>query len=232
MGKVGKRRARPTSTPGEKSARASSAPARKKAGAPEPPRGERAEGPGGLPSSYGEDALVVLPRDPHSLFVYWDHAEATLREAFRDLDDDGGGVELRVYARAGEGWEPVHRAELALESRGYYVHGLDAGRTYRAELRVVDRAGHERRFGPASTAVELPADGPSPTVDDLFVRLPWDQPLGPPVGPGWRRGELPPEARDELARLSSWGDGEAGHGALRPSSPGGPGGEGEGERQA
>ncbi|HYD42952.1 MAG TPA: DUF4912 domain-containing protein [Anaeromyxobacter sp.] len=187
------------------------------------------EEPDELPWSYGEDALVVLPRDPRTLFVYWDHADATLREGFRDLD--APRVELWLYARAGDGWELVRRLPLALESRGYYVHGVDAGRAYRAELRVVDRGGRERLLGPGSGDAEVPPAGPSPIVDDRFERLAWDQPLGPPLGPGHRGPDFPADAREELARLSGW-RGDAGEGAPRPWSPGGgpPWGPGEGDR--
>lgn len=202
------------------------------AGAPLPADpGERAAPPedGDLPWSYGEDALVVLPRDPRTLFVYWDHAEATLREGFRDLD--GPKVELWLYVRAGDDWELARRLPLALESRGYYVHEVDAGRAYRAELRVVDRAGRERLLGPGSGDAGVPPGGPSPLVDDRFVQLPWDQPLGPPLGPGRRGADFPAEAREALARLSGWETGAAG-GAPRPWSPDGspPWSPGEGER--
>jgi hypothetical protein len=174
--------------------------------------------PGELPSSYGEDTLVVLPRDPRTLFVYWDHAEATLREGFRDLE--APRVELWLYARAGDGWELLRRAPLALESRGFYVHGVDAGRAYRAELRVVDRAGRERLLGPGSGDAEVPPAGPSRIVDDRFVRLAWEQPLGPPLGPGHGGPVFPADARAALARRSEWNGGAAG-GATRPGSPGG-----------
>jgi hypothetical protein len=202
------------------------------AGAPLPVEatgGAPPDEPGELPWSYGEDALVVLPRDPRTLFVYWDHAESTLREGFRDLE--APRVELWLYARAGDGWERVRRVPLALESRGYYVHGVDAGRTYRAELRVVDRAGRERLLGPGSGDAEVPPAGPSPIVDDRFERLTWDQPLGPPLGPGHRGPDFPADAREDLARLSGV-RGEAGEGAPRPGSPGGgpPWGPGEGDR--
>jgi hypothetical protein len=201
------------------------APADDGGGAPAQP-----EALGDLPSSYGEDTLVLLPRDPRTLFVYWDHAEATLRDGLRGVQ--APRVELWVYARAGDGWERVRRIEVALESRGYYVHGVDAGRTYRAELRVVDRAGGERLLGPGSGEAGLPRGAPSPIVDDRFVLVPWDQPLGPPLGPGHPGGEFPPDAREALARLSGWpGEAGAGRDALRPWSPDGtPRGPGEGER--
>jgi hypothetical protein len=177
---------------------------------------------GELPWSYGEDTLVLLPREPTSLFAYWDQAEATLQGAFRALERPR--VQLWLWARDGDGWERVRVVDLALESRGWYLHDLAPGRSYRAELRAVDGA-RERAVGPGSGEVALPPVGPSPIVEDRFVRLSWDQPLGPPLGPGWRGPELPTEARDALAQASAW-PGEArswggSAGLGRPTSPGG-----------
>jgi hypothetical protein len=173
---------------------------------------------GDLPASYGEDTLALLPRDPTSLFAFWDHSERTLRDAFRALARPR--VELWLWARAGDGWERVRVVELALEPRGWYLHGLEPGRGYRAELRVLDDEGRERALGPGSGEVGLPPAGPSPLVDDRFVRIPWDQPLGPPLGPGHRGPELPLETRQALAELSAWPEGPS---SGRPSSPGGGG---------
>jgi uncharacterized protein len=193
---------------------------------------------GELPSGYGADTVVALPRDARSVFVYWDHAEETLRIGLGGLDHPR--VQLWLFARGdGGGWERFRVVEVALESRGYYVHDLDPDRTYRGELRAVDRAGRDRILGPSSNEVSLPPFGPSPVVDDLFVALPWDRPLGGPLGPGHRRPGFPDEWRESLARLSDWSraglsyGGSAGPGAPvaggmggRPSSPG-PGEEGE-----
>ena len=160
---------------------------------------------GELPRSYGEDALVALVRDPHSLFVHWDHAPATLRAAFEGLEHPR--ARLRLCARAGEGWELVREEEVVLESFGHYLHGLEPGRTYRAELRAVDEAGRDRPLGPPSAPLGLPPLGPSPLVDDLFLSLGFDEPLGARLGPGRRRSDFPAKARRALAHLSAWSPG-------------------------
>lgn len=177
--------------------------------------GPRDEELGELPASYGEDTLVLLPRDPTSLFAFWDQSDETMRQAFRDLARPR--AQLWLWARAGEGWERVRVVDLALESRAWYLHGLEPGRSYRAELRAVD-GGRERAIGPGSGEVELPRAGPSPIVEDRFVRLPWDQPLGPPLGPGHPGPELPFEARQALAELSTW-VGEALQSSSGPTPP-------------
>jgi len=182
------------------------------------------EGLGELPWSYGDDRLVALPRDPRTLFVYWDHAAASLEAGFRGLDHPR--VQIWVFAE-GDGWEQVRTLECALESRGYYVHDLDPGRRYRAEIHVVDRRGQERQLGHGSNTAALPPQGASTLVDDRFVLIPWDLPLGALVGPGTPGGPFSESLRALLARLSDWdrlqsaAGGGAGPGG-RPTSQGGP----------
>jgi hypothetical protein len=159
------------------------------------------EGLGELPWTYGDDLLVALPRDPRTLFVYWDHARRTLEAAFANLP--GARVELWVFAR-GAGWERVRVVDVALEARGWYVHDLEPGRPYRAELHLIGSDGQDRLLPGPSVASALPPQGPSPAIDDRFVSLPWDVPLPKLMGPGVPGGPFSEEARALLARLSGW----------------------------
>lgn len=181
------------------------------------------EGLGDLPWSYGEDVFVGLPRDPRTLFFYWDHSEETRNRGFEWLDRPR--AQLRVLALRGDGeWEQVRSAEFALEARGFYVHELEPGRTYRGIIVAVSADGRERMVGEPSNEVALPSSGPSPVVDDRFATIPWDLPLD-----GWLRdaragGAFPEEIRSMLARLSkgskpsapAW---DVRSEPLRPSSP-------------
>ena len=145
-----------------------------------PPEGDEDEEPvvpviadeqlGELPWGYGDDAFVALPRDPRTLFLYWDWSADTTASAFAGLDQPR--AQLWIFERAGAGWERVRTVEFALESRGYYVHDLQPGRLYRAEIHVVDRHGRERLLSRGSNEVALPPVGPSSLIDDRFVRIP------------------------------------------------------------
>ncbi len=181
------------------------------------------EGLGDLPWSYGEDVFVALPRDPRTLFFYWDHSEETRNRGFEWLDRPR--AQLRVLALRGDGeWETVRVAEFALESRGFYVHDLEPGRTYRGVIVAVSADGRERLVGEPSNEVALPSSGPSPVVDDRFATIPWDLPLD-----GWLRdaragGAFPEEIRSLLARLSKGGKPSAPAWQVRtePSGPSSP----------
>jgi hypothetical protein len=183
---------------------------------------------GDLPWSYGDDAFVALPRDPRTLYVYWDHHGDTLRRGLEGLH--AARAQLWVYARnAAGGWDRVRVVEFAIESRGYYVHDLEPGRVYRAEIHLVDRAGNDRVLSRASNEMMLPPRGPSPVVDDKFMRIPWTEPLQRLLRHVREGAPFPEELRALLAELSdwsrfvgpTWGSGSAGGPGGRPSGPSG-----------
>jgi hypothetical protein len=178
------------------------------------------EGLGELPWTYGDDLLVALPRDPRTLFVYWDQARTTVDDAFAGVP--GAKVQLWVFA-GGERWDRVRVVEVALEARGWYVHDLEPGRPYRTELHVVGTDGQDRLLPGSSIGTALPPQGPSPIIDDRFATLPWEVALPALMGPGVPGGPFSEEARALLARLSGWdrfGHSRAGTGPTSPS--GGP----------
>jgi hypothetical protein len=179
---------------------------------------------GELPWSYGDDAFVALPRNPTTLFLYWDFAGQTLSRGLEGLDH--ARTQLWIQARAGEGWDRVRVVDFALESRGFYVHDLEPGRVYRAEIHAVDRGGRERLLGAPSNECALPPVGPSPVLDDRFIRIPWDLVLGKLLGRGHPGAPFPEDIRAMLARLSDWTrfsgptwGGSAGGMGGRPFSP-------------
>jgi uncharacterized protein len=178
------------------------------------------EGLGELPWTYGDDLLVALPRDPRTLFVYWDQARSTLDSVFGGLP--GAKVQLWVFA-GGDGGERVRVVDVALEARGWYIHDLEPGRAYRTELHAIGADGQDRLLPGPSIGAALPPQGPSDVIDDRFASLPWDVPLPKLMGPGVPGGPFSEEARSLLARLSGWdrfGHSRAGGGPTSP--PGGP----------
>jgi hypothetical protein len=189
------------------------------------PRAERAEAApawdeqlGDLPWAYGDDALVALPRDPRTLYLYWDHSAETLRRAWEGLE--GGRAEIWLFAGlAGGGWERVQTVPFALEARGWYLHELEPGRVYRAEIHLVD-AQRDRLVPRPSNAVMLPPVGPSPVVDDRFARILWSEHLARWLAEWRAGGPFADDLRAQLARLSDWS--RFGGGTWGGSGGGGP----------
>jgi len=176
------------------------------------------EGLGELPWTYGDDLLVALPRDPRTLFVYWDQAPTTVETAFAGIP--GAKVQLWIFARGAQ-WERVRVVDVALEARGWYLHDLEPGRSYRAELHVVGSDGQNRLLPGESVPTVLPPRGPSPIVDDRFATLPWEVALPKLMGPGVPGGPFSEEARALLSRLSTWD--KFGH-SREPAGPTSPSG--------
>lgn len=142
------------------------------------------EGLGDLPLGYGDDALVALPRDPYTLWCYWDFAHHTVQEAMRGLENPH--ARMRIYEQG----KLVRELDFALESRSFYVNDLTPGRHYRVELYFYGTNGGQKRIGRPSNTIGLPPRGPSPIIDDRFVTLPWGMPLA-------RRHDLFSRARPE-----------------------------------
>ena len=157
---------------------------------------------GELPDGYGEDSVMLLPKDPYSLYLYWDFSQETVQRAFEWMP--GVHTKIRVFADN----ELVREVDFSLDSHSWYFHGLQPGRAYRVELASIAVDGQSRRIGPASNTTRLPPDGPSEVVDDRFVRIPFDLPtarMAEAVRHGGDRVMPPPfpeEARQRLFQMS------------------------------
>ncbi|QSQ16235.1 DUF4912 domain-containing protein [Myxococcus landrumensis] len=127
---------------------------------------EDSEGLGPLPLEYQDDTTLLLPKDPHTLFALWDYSAATRDRAVTGLQAP------RAVLRVFDGDALVREVDCALESRGYYIHGLPAGRPYRVEAHFVGRDGQSRRIGPSSNRVTLPPSGVSSDTTVRFLRRP------------------------------------------------------------
>lgn len=126
-----------------------------------------------LPWSYDDDRLVLLVRDPHTLFVYWDFHSDTVARAKDALRAEGRLV-LRLLLLSGREPDAVRELDLDLGWRGYYFHALEPNRDYRAEVVWVGDDGVESRVGKRSNVACLPPAHPSAWVEDRFVSIPID----------------------------------------------------------
>lgn len=160
---------------------------------------------GELPVDYGNDLVMALARDPHTLFVAWDFSPSARARAVEGLDSPR--AVLRVY----EGDKLVRVEEFAIESRSFYIHGLPPGRPYRVEAHLVGRDGRSRRIGYSSHPVTLPQTGLSQDTLVRFMRMPPPPPptVSPPPQPEVMAPELvaPPaeaEAAGEEREYFTW----------------------------
>src|SRR5262249_8635302 len=95
-----------------------------------------------LPETYGDNRLVILPRDPLWFFAYWD---ATTDKIFALRDHVGhdmwqkGQAVLRVYDVTGVSSDPSQAhgffdVDVSFDARRWYIHVPETGRSYVVEL--------------------------------------------------------------------------------------------------
>ncbi|AKQ67105.1 alginate regulatory protein AlgP [Myxococcus hansupus] len=151
---------------------------------------EESEGLGALPAGYQDDTVLLLPRDPHTLFVSWDFSLGARLRAEDGLDAP------RPVLRVFDGEHVIREEAFVLEAPGFYVQGLAPGGTYRVEAHFIGRDGRSRRIGASSNRVTLPPMGVSTDLTVRFLRVP---PVveAPPSVPAARA--LPDEEREYIS---------------------------------
>jgi len=186
-------------------------------GAQPPPSGARSpfELQADLPGAYGTQTLVALPKDPTTLFLFWDFDRATGDAVARDLG--AARIVLRVY----DDMNLVRERDLNLETGHLYLHDLPKDRVYRFEVHAIGESGKSRRIAAAESPLGIGVDADASL---RTARLSWSTPLSnlkaakdrgevrmASVDPGWadRVGEklsasvLPTPGSESLAPGSS-----------------------------
>lgn len=129
-----------------------------------------------LPRYYGEDRLVILARDPYSIFAYWEISAPTrerLKQEWGEERWEKAAPQMRIHKheRRREGSvESFYDIALREEADNWYIPVLEADRAYHAEL---GWRFPEGEFKPLlrSNTVHTPRDGLSDVIDEEW-RLP------------------------------------------------------------
>lgn len=148
-----------------------------------------------LPDNYGEDRLVVLPRDPLWFFAYWEITSERANQIRRDHGDDiweRAALVLRVYSLAQEGGAesaPFFDEAVNAQARQWYVKVERPGRH-----RIVDLGLRlpDGRFISIlrSNRIQLPSGRISETTDAEWMSVTgasmtqeeWERFLAVPIG--------------------------------------------------
>ncbi|MFN8543225.1 MAG: DUF4912 domain-containing protein [Candidatus Binatia bacterium] len=150
---------------------------------------------GTLPAAYGRDRLVALPRDPWTIFVYWELAPTTRVTALRRLEAEAEGARevLRVY----DGGDATASTDVELTpgAESAYVTVSRPGATFGVELGVRTVSGRFVPLLPAAS-VTTPRAAPAPDVTVRWVTL---QPHGAPLPAvtAWNGARLDGPVADE-----------------------------------
>jgi len=103
-----------------------------------------------VPERYRDDILVILPRDPHWIFAYWDISDETSEQLKRQYGRDffeKSNFLLRVHDITGFKKFPGDKSRkfkemsINFNARNWYIHLEDSGRAYCVQLGIKTRDG-------------------------------------------------------------------------------------------
>jgi hypothetical protein len=121
---------------------------------------------GQLPSSYQEETLYIVARDPRWLFAYWDFNFWSYPAT--DMRHGMAQFFLKIVAQPG-GEEAV--VEIKPEARNWYVPVNHPDTAYFAEIGYYDRGGGWKTIVKSNTT-HTPADALAPEADADFATVP------------------------------------------------------------
>lgn len=136
---------------------------------PPPPPAELLRDDAPLPESYGSDRLVLLARDPHCLYAYWDLSPAHVERVRTSAESDALRIVLRTYDAtqiAFDATPPARFQDFAVagNARSLYAYVGKPAASFVAEVGFLRNDGAFfplARSAPVWTPrTELPGTGP------------------------------------------------------------------------
>jgi len=135
-------------------------------------------GKSGLPKSYGETKIVILPRDPIWFYAYWEVKQDTSNELRARLGDNkfnSSRWALRVYDVTGVTFNGInaHRhfdITVSPVADNWYVNVGEVNRSWCVDLGLITPEG-EFILIARSNVVSMPRQGVSPVTDEQWAIL-------------------------------------------------------------
>lgn len=136
--------------------------------------GERAEEEA-LPSSYPGKRLLVVPRDPEWVYIFWEIGNEELEKA---KDEFGAGREvLKVYHGETQARAVLVSTEVQLKQGKYYARVPSSGGVVRVEVGIEKEDGNFYPVLGSSHVPTIPAGHRGGEVQVRFMTVPFDVPL-------------------------------------------------------
>jgi hypothetical protein len=126
-----------------------------------------------IPSEYGDNKIVLMVRDPWTLFTYWEIRPDVERAARESFEREGLSVSrsvLRVYDVTGKAPRPVSffDVDLCYGAVNWYLNNMSPGREWMIDIGLISSSGEFITLA-RSNVVKTPADRMSETSDDKWV---------------------------------------------------------------
>lgn len=126
-----------------------------------------------LPESYGTKKLFLTARDPHWLYAHWDLTRE--QQLKLNAQSSDGHLILRIYEGRIEG-HPKSEIHVHPESRHWFAHVENAGKSYAVELGYYSSVGKWTRVA-VSSATVTPPDAISSETDTEYATIPFEFPF-------------------------------------------------------
>ena len=147
-----------------------------------------------LPTSHPGQRIVVVPRDPEWVYIYWEASDEALEQVMKDRGK--GTAVLKVYHGETEPRDTLISAEVSLKQGKYYARVPSSGGVVRAEVGIQK---HDGGFWALLISPVVPTIGAGQRGGDVqFMTVPFDVPLKKlkkqgglvPASEGTRSGQL------------------------------------------
>ncbi len=127
----------------------------------------RAEVSPDLPLGYGDNKVVMLVRDPHWCYLYWELQETLIEDGLRRLSRSRHEVRhvLRIHPAGGTG--TPFDVDIDFRAQSHYQQ-LSPGASFYSEIGLLDHEGFFAALAVSNT-VTLPLDGPSEIIDEQWI---------------------------------------------------------------
>jgi len=125
-----------------------------------------------IPSSYGDNKIVLMVRDPWTMYSYWEissSVESAVREKIAKRGLKGSKSVLRVYEITSTGDEKIaFEFELRDWANSWYIHAGTSGKEWAAEVGIVCETGEFFSLV-RSNVVQTPANRMSDICDEEWM---------------------------------------------------------------
>jgi len=130
-----------------------------------------------LPSVYGDTRIVLMVRDPHWIFAYWEIADARRMDIEREAGCGWEGLRkvLRIYDVTdiefnGANANKYFDIDITPEAVNWYIHVGEANRSWCVDLGVITSEGRFIMIA-RSNVVATPRDTASDVIDEEWMSV-------------------------------------------------------------
>ncbi len=116
-----------------------------------------------LPASYFVDEVILMPKNPTTLFVYWEIREDTFKHLSENNDDIIDNIVIKLFKDGHEYKKIIRHERLG----SHYIGDVDTNDSYEAFIGYEDRYGNFSEVAHSNIAV-APSDKLSDNLDLLW----------------------------------------------------------------